>query len=462
LPGNALVFTYRGLNRFFHALAERTFAGTITYCSSWPGLEAESLQRNFYKYYRDAPSLSILSTDEFEEIIQRSCVLRLLPWQQSKRMVRAMATVIDELTERARPDYLLSVTVDNYMTDLLVRICDRKGVKLLPLAAGSLPRTITLSARGEFTHVRDAPPSQVDAALDTFLDERGRVTYHYRYKPGYSLARHLKVWGTWWAKCLAFKTAGLVLRDPLNFRFLMGSLRARDGQSSLLNYRCTRYFDPEWESALRRSDRPPLLVPLNYAPESTVQYWLRDLRYVEYEDFMVDACRQLGGSFLLLVKEHWSALGVRPRQFYEKMAAVPGVVMVPPEVNSRHLMSLVENVLVGAGTTGVEAAVRGKKVATLSRPYYYLEGHYLDLGSADRLCELPRLLGSFSPPPPTRENQRRVVARMLQATLEGHLLPDAYIDTEENYLTAARSLREYLLRPSEPRRAAPAVAALAR
>ena len=55
------------------------------------------------------------------------------------------------------------MTVDNYMTDLLVRICARKGARLLTFVAGPVDNTILLTSYGEFNRVRD--PADVEIAV---------------------------------------------------------------------------------------------------------------------------------------------------------------------------------------------------------------------------------------------------------------------------------------------------------
>src|SRR5262249_41452154 len=130
--------------------------------------------------------------------------------------------------------------------------------------------------------------------------------------------------------------------------------------------------------------------------------------------------------------------------FYRRLKEIPGVVLVPPEINSRLVMQKVDRVLVGAGTTGIEAALRGKRVATLDRPYYFLENYYLNIGSADCIRQLPQMIESFQPPPNTETNRRRLVTRLLEPTLIGHLLPGVAINREENFRTTSESLKGYL------------------
>ena len=160
-----------------------------------------NLQTDFYKYYAEDGKISELSDAEYEEIITRSCVLRLIPPRQATRMVTAMYRVIDALTDRCKPDYLLSVTVDNYMTDLLVRICAKKGARPLTLVAGPVDNTILLTNYGEFNQIRDPGEAEISSALDAFLDDRVRVTYGQRERV-YNFWRQARIFSTWWAKCL--------------------------------------------------------------------------------------------------------------------------------------------------------------------------------------------------------------------------------------------------------------------
>ncbi len=442
LPGRALVFTYRRLNRFLHALADRSLEGPHTFCSSWPGLEPINLQENFNRYYRGGRLNTALSDEDYHQIISRSCVLRLLPASQAHQMVSAMYRVLDEVVDRASPDYHISVTVDNYMTDLLCRLCSARGAKLINLAASCVPNSILVTAYGEHNLVRQPSEQEVESALTAFLDDNQLITYGYETR--YSFRRHLKIWLTWWAKCAYFRLAGWLRNDPLNFRYLMGSLPARDGNSSLWSYRCIHYVDQDWRERLGRASKPALFFPLSYTPEASTSYWLRDLRYIDYEHFVLQACRSLCEHYQLVVKEHWSCQGARRWPFYEKLKSIPGIILVPAGVPSRLVMAQVERVLTGAGMTPLEAALRGKKVATLDKPYYYVDGFFANLGSADQVASLPQILESFEPPPPTHANRRLLVERVLQCTLQGHFIADSRLDSEANYETASQSLIDYL------------------
>ena len=444
IPGKALIYTYRGLDLYFANVAGRIFQGGVTVTTCWPGVDGVDLQKRFYRFFHRGVREVGLAEADFNQIIARCSVLRLLPQSQARRMVTSMCQVIDELYDHVRPDYLLTVSVDNYVTDLLARRAKIRNIRTIMLLAGTIPNTTTITSYGEFQFVREPGEGEVQKALSHFLDDHQRVTYHQSFAP-YTFWTQFRLVSTWWLKRVCFKALGFLHGDPLNFRYLMGSISTRDGQSSLRNSRCAGYFDQHWEDKLSACPLPTLFIPLSYTPEASVSYWLGDLAYLKYEEFILDACRLLGRQYHLLVKEHWAALGVRRWEFYRALKQLSNVTIIPAEVNSRHVMSKTDRVLVGAGTAGIEAAVRGKRVVTLDKPYYFMDGYYLPLGSAGRLKDLPTLLEEFRSPVTGESGRADVVRKVLQSTFRGTFLPGDALKCDANISLASEGIRNFIL-----------------
>jgi hypothetical protein len=443
IPGDVLTFLPRRLDRLYGELSERVFAGTKTYLCNRRGVRGLHIERELVKRYAGPSLKSPLTDEDYLDIILRDRVLRLLPRDQAQRMIDAMWHVLDEIVDRSRPDYLLSLMVDHYMLDLLFRICRQRRVRVCMCCAGVMKNTTIVTSYGEFNYVRTPSETEVDAAVSQLGIDQARVVYATSPEP-YTPRRHYLTGLRWWAYYVGFRALGVLTRETLGYRYLCATMPSVYPESDWTGFRCTRYFQADWEQRLAKTARPALFLPLGFTPEATTDYWLRDLRFVQYESFILDAVRQLSGRFLVVVKEHWASLGTRLWRFYQQLSEIPGVVIVPGEVYSRVVMGHVDNVLVGAGTAGIEAALRGKKVATLDQPYYYLDGHYLSLKSADRIAELPDLLERFQPPVAGDETRRAIVRRMLEPTLMGSQLPISSTDTEENFHAASESLKEYL------------------
>jgi hypothetical protein len=136
IPGNALVYTRHsnyGFAKYLHEVAERTFDGKKTYCADWAGLEPINLMKAFYRHYKKKNLSPLLPPEDFDQIIKRCPYLMFLPRDQAERIVVSMSHSISEAIDMAKPDYLFSSSVDNYVTDLLHRLCRKYGAKTVML-----------------------------------------------------------------------------------------------------------------------------------------------------------------------------------------------------------------------------------------------------------------------------------------------------------------------------------------
>lgn len=445
IPGRALVCTRRLLSRNFHEVASRVFSGDIYYFSDLsPSLEAHNLKRSFYEHYRRRHLSQGLTADDLNQVIGRDRVLRVLPGDQAERMVHAMKLALEEMTDDAQPDYLLSSSVDCYMPDLLFRICRERGITAIGIIAATVSGRCRVTSYGEFRKVCDPEDADIDMSLTDLEDDGQRVIYS-SYKQ-YSALTHFGYWATHWGKAALFQIMSATQNDPLNFRY-MAHLRSTAGHRDVFTYRCLRLFDRDWEAKARSRISPNLFIPLSHTPECSTDYWLNDLKYVDYERFILDSCRELAPYYQILVKEHWSMIGHRRVEFYEQLKQIPGVALIPVEVNSRLVMQEVDRILVGTGTPGIEGALRGKRVATLGTAYYDVEGYFLRLESADEIKDLPDMLEAHHPPEVTRQNQRALVRRLLEPTFPGYVTPGPHLNTRDNWETLSRSIVTYLSGP---------------
>jgi len=440
IPGRALVYTRRLVKGVYHGVARHAFAEGAVGCSDWGhGFDDVDLMREFYPRYRRRARAAGLSEAALDDIVARCRLLRRLPRRRAERMAGAMHVTLSAVLDRVRPAAVLSVMVDSYVVDLLHRLAGERGIPSFGFCLSCYPDHSLVTLRGEFNKMRDAAEEEVDELLRLLLDDEQRITYNVAYGP-YTLRHHLRNSALVWSKVAYFGAARLLTGDGLNFRYLTAMPSAEVGFFRPWNYRsATAHAD--WEARLARAAAPPVFVPLAHIPEATTNYWLSDLRYVDYERFVLDLCLAMRGHYTMVVKEHWFCRGVRAIAFYERLKRLPHVILVPPEVNSRAVMARVDRVLVGAGTSGLEAALRGKRVAVLGRPYYHLDGPFVLLRDRDHaLADLPRLLEARAPFGDLRAWQRRLARQVLDGTLPGVTEVCPQLDTEANYRRLGRAL----------------------
>lgn len=117
-------------------------------------------------------------------------------------------------------------------------------------------------------------------------------------------------------------------------------------------------------------------VPLNYQPEATTCP-LGDA-YVDQILMIETLAAALPTGWALYVKEHpvqwlsrgFNYVGSRYQGFYEMIAAIPNVFVLPIETNSLRLIDVCQAVATVTGTAGWEATLRGKPALVFGHPWY--------------------------------------------------------------------------------------------
>jgi len=396
----------------------------------------------FYKHLKNGNARHTLSVDDLEQITKRCPLLMTLPPEQARRMAIAMHASLEEAFDAARPDYIFSLSVDNYITDLLCRIALKRNAQPVMIINSPVDNRTRISRYGEFNKVRDVGEEEVEQVLERMLDDEKRCLYQldfYRMTP----AKFVKEYSIRFAKDLAFRALKLYNRDPLNYRFSVGSAKFGYGKIKLSNYRFKSYYDSDWSDRLAAAKRSTIYIPLPQTPEATTTYWLKDLRYMDFNPFLLNACRTIARNYDLVIKDHWCMSGIRPWQFYRDLKTISGLILVPAEVNSRDIYRRVNAILVGSGTSGIEAALRGRLVINLSEPYYFVKGSFLVLSGPDDIEKLSSLIAAmrhvFS-----REQQKAIVRRVLAGTIVGPLVVNKKSNDPATWDAVSNGLKDYL------------------
>ncbi len=75
----------------------------------------------------------------------------------------------------------------------------------------------------------------------------------------------------------------------------------------------------------------------------------------------------------LMIKEHPWAIGKRPLSYYNKLKAIPNVILAHPSLSSRELVSNAKLITIIAGSIGLEGLIMKKPVVVLGRtPFNFL------------------------------------------------------------------------------------------
>ena len=97
----------------------------------------------------------------------------------------------------------------------------------------------------------------------------------------------------------------------------------------------------------------------------------------------------------LLVKEHPRSIGMRSKQFYERLLEIPNLYFIDSNVNSSEVVRKSKFISVISSTIGLEAIIMKKPVLVLGFPKYgdIFEGGII---RCYNLFELPQKIKNYN------------------------------------------------------------------
>jgi hypothetical protein len=116
-------------------------------------------------------------------------------------------------------------------------------------------------------------------------------------------------------------------------------------------------------------DLPYIFFPLHVEPEASMQG--QSPEYLSQLNAIISLSRNLPARFRLVVKEHLSAVGRRPADFYGQITALKNVVMIDMRELGKDVVDNSALVATISGTAGLEAAITGKPVVTFGQHNSY-------------------------------------------------------------------------------------------
>lgn len=341
----------------------------------------------FYRHWHNCDISLLLTEDEIDDCVQRCRLLRNIDRPDALRLLHAMALSLDSQLEASRPSLVICHMVDEYVTYLLATLARKRGIAYLGYIYSYFPGYVQVieSSMGLGFDVREPTQEEAEAIVTRYSS--GRFRRDYAQKQRGTVLRQLKSVLRYRLKLVYFWLKGRVERDPLNVHYLITPYVAE--YRHMRNLPPADIFDRDWANRIeneRSAGRRVVFLPLGYFPESAIDYWVGNTSIIDYERKTIEMVASMGRRFAVAVKEHPHMIGARARAFYDRLAKVPGVIMVPPEVYATEVMDDADAVVLGGGSGGVEARLRNRPVFSYCDTSYWFEvsgATFLDLDSTD-------------------------------------------------------------------------------
>lgn len=377
----------------------------------------DDFYRSYQTFYRSSAEASnLLSQETVTEVVARCRVLRFLPERRARAMALAMAQVFAQVLDATKPSAIISFPIDRYVSDVLEHVGKARGIPFFELTASALPGMAMLMQKGKLCKTADTPSKKT---VDEYIEKVASplfTPFYVQNLPSFNSARFLKIFFYFRMRGLLFRLISWFKRDPLNSHYL-------DAQSflghkpHLTDVRLLRMIDADWHDQIASFPREKrVFFGLQLFPEASIDYWIHDLKLIEYEDLLVDAAGAfVERGFVVVVKDHPLQFGFRQAGLVERLKMLRNVIVVPYEVGGTDVLRECDLSFTCTGTLGLQAALLGVK-SIVTENYYSTPEDFIILPDRVAVAGLPGRVVELAGPADLQASQRRIIANLLRGS----------------------------------------------
>jgi hypothetical protein len=416
----------------------------VEYISGFSSVDSTGYSELFNKEFDQMRGVTLIGSNVDLEIIRRCRLLRAYESDLALKYVITTRKVVLCILDKIKPRLFISGSVDQYLHDILFQECEKKNIATAGFIRTFINGYYRISNRGEYHKSRDVSDLEVEKVKCRLMDTS--------YIPDNLIS--LK-------KSLRKTYISIMVKNILRvvwFNIVRQLPTYRHQYHCNASYLITRseglhFFpmrqlgDANWKTSID-INKKTVFFPLQHFPEATIDYWVDDLKLINYINVVSMVLSKLSSEFNVLVKEHPGVWGYRKPNFYKSIISNnKSLIVVPTEELSNSCVDISDAVFVLTGSIGFEAALRGKLVLTLTDTYYLASCKELihRLPWDFTLEEIKSLIDKTEQYVLTEKKQHSMVRYILNGCQPGVFRNDgSYTSTNINHVKEAKEIGEKL------------------
>jgi hypothetical protein len=305
-----------------------------------------------------------LSEKESYESISRCRLLRTMRHHEAKVLLNNSYNLFLKLIDKHDIKEVIGLCIDSYIGDALRLAINSRGGRYNGIVVSFIQGYFRITELGEQLTDREVSSSEADLVFSRILENKNRAHFLPQKKRNV-LRRGLS------------EVKGL-LKDLLRFQYYRGlkwfnfedNYHVKVNALGILGVPAVLNGYDCWKQSIEDlSDAPKLYLPLQVAPEATIDYWSQSLEPINYEEFIFKLIRRFPG-LNFIIKENPSVHVRRSKGFYKNLHSYKNVVCVDVNIDSAYLIKNTDATITVTGSVGVEALIQGKPCVLLGNPYY--------------------------------------------------------------------------------------------
>lgn len=334
-------------------------------------------------------NIDTLEALNLTDIIARCRVLRSLSREFAVNLIERKLSQIIEFLERYKPKIVIIPRVDNFFLDLLRVVAKDRNIKIVGIwQSAFLKNHSFLTVDGDYNYFKAAELNTVNDLLYKLSSDNFKGT---SVKKRFSKFSWFKKYLYLYARALLLETLQR-LTKAYSYRNLATRFHVKEYRVQLVSM-FREYLVPVQTVSKKLSGqtRPIFLIALQVNPESTIDYYCNDLKWLDIENVLSRLTREATRQgFLVVIKEHPNMDAFRPLYFYkhlEKVLAENNALFFDSRVSAREVMRHSEIVFSWTGTIAVEALLSGCWAMTVDHPYITSHPKHISLVDLDSLSD---------------------------------------------------------------------------
>lgn len=319
---------------------------------------------------RSPPGSPPMSDEEVDDMIRRCRMLRQLPRERGVKMIAEAWARWTDVLEKESIDRVVSLPIDSYILHVLLLVCRKRGIPFVAVTWTPFSNRLRFTLFGE-TMAKTASADLdelVEGVFQRFRTESVRPDWLFGVDTAPSrVALRRLIFDM--VKPIAFFAYRLLSGDRDSFLYSNRKLRQRLMVATPERYRAAVRVE---RNASKSLPDEYAFMPLQFYPEATSDYWIREAQVHNHHEAVLAVARTLGRIMPVVVKEHPAAFGRRSASFLRELAAVPNVQFVPLGADTNQISREAVFIIGQGSTTTFQAQVMGKQVLFFGTPYFHV------------------------------------------------------------------------------------------
>ncbi|WMN12469.1 hypothetical protein QYS49_33675 [Marivirga salinae] len=380
----------------------------------------------------------------YYDIIKRDRYIKHIEEKEAISLINGVWESLEEIISENSFDGFIGMPIDNYILHLLFLKCLDHEIPAICPTSSPLPGYVRIRNLYESYDLREPSLEEVESIYKVLSDRYFRPTWLKKPKKFQKL---LFLYFKERVKKIVFSYRKWKNSDPYSFHYnciypMPGAITIKSISDAFVR----NLFEKDINKikAITEKYESVVYFPLQFVPENTINYGIKDPNFYQYEKTIETVVNELPNNVLVIFKEHPDFYAYRRKEFYKKIKSYKNTLLIDLAFPTNDILEISDFVIItGSASTGIEAIIKNKTVIALGGTYYDPESEVShNIFSYENLSSINKHLYHKEI---TETQKRSMIKRILETSVKGILdFEFRYEKDNKNHVNTIKSFVDLL------------------